>query len=157
MEKDKAVLHLGIFAALNGLSLGSIFLYYSLLSIVKTFLITACTFGTMSLYGYSTRTDLTSVGSFCCMGLVGLIITSLVSLIFPSPALDFAVSLIGVGIFTVLTAYDTQKLKSIYYVMNGNTIRAGNIAIYGALTLYLDFINLFTMLLHFFGVKKNED
>jgi len=74
-----------------------------------------------------------------------------------SAALDFAVSLIGVGIFTVLTAYDTQKLKSIYYAMNGTVARASNIAVYGSLALYLDFINLFTMLLHFFGIRRNDD
>ena len=148
---------LGIFAALNGLSLGSIFLVYTTASIAKTFFITASTFGAMSLYGYSTKKDLTGLGSFAYMGLIGLIIASLVNIFLRSPALDFTVSFIGVGVFTILIAYDTQKLKSIYYAMNGTTARAGNIAIYGALTLYLDFINLFTMLLHFCGVRKSDD
>jgi len=157
MDKRQAMLHLGIFAALNGLSLGSIFLVYTTVSIVKTFFITASTFGAMSLYGYSTKKDLTALGSFVYMGLIGLIIASLINLFLRSAALDFVVSFIGVGIFTVLTAYDTQKLKSIYYTMNGTSARASNIAVYGALTLYLDFINLFTMLLHFFGVRKSDD
>jgi FtsH-binding integral membrane protein len=111
----------------------------------------------MSLYGYSTKKDLTALGSFVYMGLIGLIIASLINLFLRSAALDFVVSFIGVGIFTALTAYDTQKLKSIYYTMNGTTARASNIAVCGALTLYLDFINLFTMLLHFVGVRKSDD
>lgn len=157
MSKEQAIFHLGTFAALNGLSLSSIFLVYTTASIAKTFFITASTFGVMSLYGYSTKKDLTSLGSFAYMGLIGLVIASLINLFLRSPALDFAVSFIGVGVFTILTAYDTQKLKSIYYAINGNTARAGNIAIYGALTLYLDFINLFIMLLHFFGIKRSDD
>jgi FtsH-binding integral membrane protein len=157
MDRQQAMLHLGIFAALNGLSLGSIFLVYTVASIAKTFFITASTFGAMSLYGYTTKKDLTSLGSFAYMGLIGLVIASLINLFLRSAALDFTVSFIGVGIFTLLTAYDTQKLKSIYYGMNGSAARAGNIAVYGALTLYLDFINLFTILLHFVGVRKNDD
>jgi len=157
MNRQQATLHLGIFAALNGLSLGSIFLVYTAASIAKTFFITASTFGAMSLYGYTTKKDLTSLGSFAYMGLIGLVIASLINLFLRSAALDFTVSFIGVGIFTLLTAYDTQKLKGIYYAMNGTAARAGNIAVYGALTLYLDFINLFTMLLHFVGVRKNDD
>lgn len=157
MDRQQAMLHLGIFAALNGLSFGSIFLVYTSANIAKTFFITASTFGAMSIYGYSTKKDLTGLGSFAYMGLIGLIIASLVNIFLRSPALDFTVSFIGVGVFTILIAYDTQKLKSIYYAMNGTTARAGNIAIYGALTLYLDFINLFTMLLHFCGVRKSDD
>jgi len=157
MGREQAMLHLGIFAALNGLSLGSIFLVYTAASIAKTFFITAATFGAMSLYGYSTKKDLTAVGSFAYMGLIGLIIASLVNLFLHSAAIDFTISFIGVGVFTLLTAYDTQKLKNIYYTMNGTAARASNIAVYGALTLYLDFINLFTMLLHFVGVRKNDD
>ena len=157
MDRAQAMLHLGIFAALNGLSLGSIFLVYTTASIAKTFFITASTFGAMSIYGHTTRKDLTSLGLFAYMGLIGLVIASLINIFLRSAALDFAVSFIGVGIFTVLTAWDTQKLKSIYYAMNGNTARAGNIAVYGALTLYLDFINLFIMLLHFFGIRRSDD
>jgi FtsH-binding integral membrane protein len=157
MSREQATLYLGIFTALNGLSLGSIFLVYTTASIAKTFFITSSTFGTMSLYGYNTKRDLTSLGSFAYMGLIGLVIAGLINLFLHSPALDFAVSFIGVGIFTILTAFDTQKLKSIYYGMNGTTARTGNIAVYGALTLYLDFINLFTILLHFFGNRKGDD
>ena len=157
MDRTQAMLHLGIFAALNGLSLGSIFLVYTTASIAKTFFITASIFGAMSIYGHTTRKDLTSLGSFAYMGLIGLVIASLINIFLRSAALDFAVSFIGVGVFIILTAYDTQKLKSIYYAMNGNTARAGNIAVYGALTLYMDFINLFIMLLHFFGIRRNDD
>ena len=157
MDRTQAMLHLGIFAALNGLSLGSIFLLYTSASIVKTFFITASTFGAMSIYGHTTKKNLTALGSFAYMGLIGLVIAGLINLFLRSAALDFAVSFIGVGIFTMLTAWDTQKLKSIYYAMNGNTARAGNIAVYGALTLYLDFINLFIMLLHFFGIRRSDD
>ncbi len=114
MNRQQAMLHLGIFAALNGLSLGSIFLVYTAASIAKTFFITASTFGAMSLYGYTTKKDLTSLGSFAYMGLIGLVIASLINLFLRSAALDFTVSFIGVGIFTLLTAYDTQKLKGIY-------------------------------------------
>jgi FtsH-binding integral membrane protein len=111
----------------------------------------------MSIYGHTTKKDLTAAGSFVYMGLIGLVIASLINIFLRSAALDFAVSFIGVGVFTILTAYDTQKLKSIYYAMNGNTARANNIAVYGALTLYLDFINLFIMLLHFFGIRRSDD
>ena len=157
MDRAQAMLHLGIFAAINGLSLGSIFLVYTTASIAKTFFITASTFGAMSLYGYSTKKDFTSLGSFVYMGLIGLVLASLINIFLRSAALDFAVSFIGVGVFTILTAWNTQKLKSIYYAMNGNTARAGNIAVYGALTLYLDFINLFIMLLHFFGIRRSDN
>jgi len=157
MDRTQAMLHLGIFAALNGLSLGSIFLIYTSASIVKTFFITASTFGVMSIYGHTTKKDLTAAGSFAYMGLIGLVIASLINIFLRSAALDFAISFIGVGVFTILTAWDTQKLKSIYYAMNGNTARASNIAIYGALTLYLDFINLFIMLLHFVGIRRSDD
>jgi FtsH-binding integral membrane protein len=121
MDKERAMLHLGIFATLNGLSLGSIFLVYTAASIAKTFFITASTFGAMSIYGHTTKKDLTAAGSFAYMGLIGLVIASLINIFLRSAALDFAVSFIGVGVFTILTAYDTQKLKSIYYAMNGNT------------------------------------
>ena len=110
MNKQQAMLHLGIFATLNGLSFGYIFLIYTSASIAKTFFITASTFGVMSIYGYTTKKDLTAAGSFVYMGLIGLIIASLINIFLRSAALDFAVSFIGVGIFTILTAYDTQKL-----------------------------------------------
>ena len=156
MTTQQARFHLATFAALNGMSLGVIFLIFTKLSIVKTFLLTSATFGGMSLYGYTTKKDLTSIASFVYMGLIGLIIVSLVNLFLRSSSLDFAISLIGIAIFTVLTAFDTQKLKTLYYTMHGNNLRASNIAVYGALTLYLDFINLFTFLLHFLGHKKED-
>ena len=156
MSPDQAMMHLGIFAALNGLSIGSIFLIYTSASIVKTLLITASMFGAMSIYGNNTRRDLTSLGSFAYMGVIGLIIASLVNIFMQSPALEFAIAFVGVIAFTILTAYDMQKLKSLYYSMHGNGLRSGNISIYGALTLYLDFINLFIRLLHFLGVKKRD-
>lgn len=158
MSKEQAILHLNVFAAINGLSLGYLFLIYTTASIAKTFFITSSTFGAMSLYGYTTRRDLTAFTSFIYMGLVGLVIASFINIFLRSSSLDFVMSFIGVGIFTALTAFDTQKLKSIYYSMNGNSLRATNISVYGALTLYLDFINLFTMLLHFIGIRrKGED
>lgn len=132
MDRRQVQLHLGIFAAFTGLSLGSIFLVYTSASIVKTFFITASTFGAMSIYGHTTKKDLTAVGSFAYMGLIGLVIASLINLFLRSAALDFAISFIGVGVFTIMTAWDTQKLKSIYYAMNGNTETANNIAVYGA-------------------------
>ena len=110
-------------------------------------------FGGMSLYGYSTEKDLTSMGSFLYMGLIGLIIASLVNIMLQSPAVEFALSFMGVGIFTGLIAYDTQKLKALYYQGADTNSKIGIMA---ALTLYLDFINLFIYLLRFFGVKRND-
>lgn len=123
-------------------------------SIAKTFFIYSSMFGGMSLYGYSTEKDLTSMGSFLYMGLIGLIIASLVNLMLQkSPAVEFALSFIGVGIFTGLVAYDTQKLKALYYQGADTNSKIGIMA---AFTLYLDFINLFVYLLRFFGVKRND-
>jgi FtsH-binding integral membrane protein len=110
-------------------------------------------FGGMSLYGYSTKKDLTSMGSFLFMGLIGLVIASLINILFRSPAIEFALSFLGVLIFTGLIAYDTQKLKSLYYQ---GTDTDGKIGIMAAFTLYLDFINLFIYLLRFFGEKIND-
>ena len=142
------------FAALMGLSLGSLGFIYTGASITKTFLICSGMFGGMSLYGYSTKKDLTSFGSFLFMGLLGLVLASVINFWFRSPAIEFVLSVIGVFIFTGLIAYDTQKLKSLYF--NGAT---GNdkLGIMGALTLYLDFINLFIYLLRFLGVRKSDE
>jgi FtsH-binding integral membrane protein len=142
------------FAALMGLSLGSLGFIYTGASITKTFLICSGMFGGMSLYGYSTKKDLTSFGSFLFMGLLGLVLASVINFWFRSPAIEFVLSVIGVFIFTGLIAYDTQKLKSLYF--NGAT---GNdkLGIMGALTLYLDFINLFIYLLRFLGVRKSNE
>ena len=143
-----------VYAALVGVSLASIFLVYSQQSITQVFFITAATFGAMSLYGYTTKRDLTGMGSFLFMGLIGIIIASVVNIFLASSALGFAISVIGVLIFTGLTAYDTQKIKEMYSVNDDGTV-AGRKAIMGALSLYLDFINLFLMLLRLFGQSRN--
>jgi hypothetical protein len=118
------------------------------------FFITAATFGAMSLWGYTTSRDLTGWGSFLFMGLIGIIIAMVVNIFLGSSALDFAISVIGVLVFTGLTAYDTQKIKEMYTVNDDGTV-AGRKAIMGALRLYLDFINLFLMLLRLFGQSRS--
>jgi FtsH-binding integral membrane protein len=142
-----------VYAGLVGLSLSSIFLVYTAGSIVQTFFVTAAAFGALSLYGYTTRRDLTGMGSFLIMGVFGLIIAMLVNLFLQSSALQFAISAIGVLVFSGLTAYDTQKIKEMYWE-GDDTLVAGRKAIMGALTLYLDFINLFTFLLQFLGNRE---
>jgi uncharacterized protein len=142
-----------IFAALMGLSLSSIFLVYTTGSIVQTFFITAASFGALSLFGYTTKRDLTGWGSFLIMGVFGLIIAMIVNIFLASPALQFAISAIGVLVFAGLTAYDTQKIKEMYFE-GDDVLVAGRKAIMGALTLYLDFINLFTFLLSFLGNRE---
>ncbi len=142
-----------IFAALMGISLSSIFLVYTTQSIVQTFFITAAAFGGLSLWGYTTKRDLTGMGTFLFMGLIGLIIAMVVNIFLASPAMQFAISAIGVLIFAGLTAYDTQKIKEMYFE-GDEVLVAGRKAIMGALTLYLDFINLFTFLLSFLGNRE---
>ncbi|MFP3545186.1 Bax inhibitor-1/YccA family protein [Rhizobium sp. SIMBA_035] len=142
-----------IYAALVGLSLSSLLLIYTGQSVVQTFFITAASFGALSLYGYSTKRDLSAMGSFLVMGLFGLIIASVVNIFLGSSALQFAISVIGVLIFAGLTAYDTQRIKEMYYEADGAEVM-GRKAIMGALTLYLDFINLFMFLLQFMGNRK---
>lgn len=142
------------FAAIMGLSMASIFLVYTGASIAKTFFITSATFGAMSLYGYTTKKDLTGWGSFLIMGVIGLVIASVVNLFLQSSGLGFVISFIGVLVFTGLIAYDTQKLKQVYYMTAGNAEAAGKAAITGALSLYLDFINLFVSLLRFVGERR---
>jgi FtsH-binding integral membrane protein len=142
-----------IYAAAVGLSLATIFLVYTAQSITQVFFITAATFGAMSLWGYTTKRDLTGMGSFLFMGLIGLIVASIVGFFWQSTALQFAISVVGVLVFTGLTAYDTQKIKEMYYVGDDGTV-AGKKAIMGALSLYLDFINLFLMLLRLFGDRR---
>lgn len=142
------------YSALMGLSLSSIFLVYTGESIARTFFITAASFGALSLYGYTTKTDLTAFGKFLFIGLIGLVIASLVNLFFPSGAMTFVISVVGVFIFAGLTAYDTQKIKEMYFdSMDGET--ASKMSIMGALTLYLDFINLFMFLLQFLGNRDD--
>jgi len=144
------------YSGLMGLSLAGIFLIYTHTSIALTFFITAATFLSMSLYGYTTKTSLAKMGSFLIMGLFGVIIASVVNMFMHSGPLQFAISIIGVIVFTGLTAYDTQRIKEQYdYVSGSDGQMIGKTAIMGALTLYLDFINLFLMLLQFFGNRRN--
>jgi len=142
-----------VYAGLLGLSLASIFLVYTGASITRVFFISAATFGAMSLYGYTTQRDLTGVGSFMFMGLIGIVIAMLVNVFLRSSGLDWAISVIGVLIFVGLTAYDTQRIKEMYSPMDDGTV-AGRKAVMGALSLYLDFINLFLMLLRLFGDRR---
>jgi len=143
-----------IYAVLMGLSSTAIFLAFSNESIARVFFITAGTFGGMSLYGYLTKSNLSSVGSFMMMGLVGLIIASLVNLFLKSSGLQFALSIIGIIVFTGLTAFDTQRIRQMYDQFSANEEWAGKAAIWGALTLYLDFINIFLSLLNLFGDRR---
>lgn len=142
------------FAAVMGLSLTSIFLTYTGTSIARVFFITAGTFGAMSIYGYTTKRDLSGFGSFLMMGVIGLIIASLVNIFLQSSALQFAVSVIGVLVFTGLTAYDTQKIKHMYYQLQASGEVMAKAAITGALTLYLDFINIFISLMQLLGERR---
>ena len=141
------------FAAIMGLSLANIFLLYTGASITRVFFITAGTFAGMSLFGYTTKRDLSGMGSFLMMGLIGIIIASVVNIFLASSALHFIISVIGVLVFVGLTAYDTQKIKSMYLEADASEVVAKK-AIMGALTLYLDFINLFVMLLRLFGERR---
>jgi len=142
------------YAALVGASLASILIAYTGASVAMTFFVTAGTFGAMSLYGYTTKRDLTGFGSFLFMGLIGLILASLANFFFKSPVMDFVISVIGVLIFTGLTAWDTQKIKNTYYAVGGDVAVVGKAAIMGALALYLDFLNIFLFLLRFLGNRR---
>jgi uncharacterized protein len=142
-----------LYAALVGASLASIFLVYAHGSIAQVFFITAATFGGLSLYGYTTKSDLSGWGSFLIMGVIGIIIASIVNIWLASGALTFAISVIGVLVFSGLTAYDTQQIKEMYYEGDSELV-AGQKAIMGALRLYLDFLNLFLMMLSLFGNRE---
>ena len=142
-----------VYAALVGMSLAALGLIYTGASIARTFFVCSAMFGGMSLYGYSTGKDLTGLGSFLFMGLIGLLLTSVINIFLQSSAVEYALSVIGVVIFTGLIAYDTQKLKHIYYSGHDTSSKVG---IMGAFTLYLDFINLFVFLMRFLGVKRND-
>ncbi len=143
------------FAVVMGLSLTTIFLTYTGTSIARVFFITASTFGAMSFYGYTTQRDLTKLGSFLIMGVIGIIIASLVNIFLQSSALQFALSIISVLVFTGLTAYDTQKLKAMHAMAAHDEDMSKKIAVLGALALYLDFINLFLLLLRIFGKGRD--
>ena len=155
LSTAKAQTAFWIFAALMGASLSSIFVIYTGTSITRVFFITAGTFGAMSIYGYSTKKDLTKLGSFCMMGLFGIIIASIVNIFMGSEKTYFVISIIGVLVFVGLTAYDTQKIKNMYLMSaGGSSASLSKQAIYAALTLYLDFINLFIFLLRLFGQRR---
>lgn len=153
MSVNSAQTVLWIYAAVMGMSLSYLGLIYTGQSLAKTFFITSSVFGVMSLYGYTTGKDLTSLGSFLIMGLIGLLIVSLINLFLNSSAIEYATSFIGVGIFMGLTAWDTQKLKVMYFSSGGGEL-GQKMAIMGACSLYLDFINLFLYLLRFLGDRK---
>jgi len=142
-----------LYAGLLGVALSSIFLQYTGVSITRVFFISAASFGALSLYGYTTQRDLSPFGAFLIMGLIGIVIASLVNIFLASSALSFAISVIGVLVFAGLTAWDTQKIKEMYNVYDNGTV-AGRKAVMGALTLYLDFINLFLMMLRLFGDRR---
>jgi len=141
------------FAAVMGLSLSSIFIVYAGMSIAKIFFITAAAFGSLSLWGYTTKKDISGWGSFLFMGLIGIIIATVVNWWLASPLMHFFVSIIGVLVFAGLTAYDTQKIRNMYYTYQDGTM-AKKGAIMGALSLYLDFINMFLFLLRLFGNRN---
>jgi hypothetical protein len=142
-----------IFSGIMGLSLASLFIEFTHSSIARVFFITSGTFAAMSLYGYTTKRDLTKLGGFLFMGLIGIIIASIVNIFIGSSALQFAISVIGVLIFVGLTAYDTQTIKNMYYAGDSESTGSKK-ALMGALRLYLDFINLFILLLQLFGQRR---
>lgn len=156
LSGSAASLMFAAYSALTGLTLSSIFFVYSAASIFQAFIVTGGMFGAMSIYGMVTKRDLTGMGSFMFMGLIGIVIASLVNMFVQSSAMSFVISVIGVLVFTGLTAYDTQKLKYMGEAMplgDGTAIRRGTIL--GALTLYLDFINLFLIMLRLFGGSRD--
>lgn len=144
------------FAVTMGISISSIFLVFTGMSIVQTFLVTAIAFAGLSLWGYTTKKDISGWGSFLIMGVIGLLVASIVNIFLGSPAVMFAISAIGVLIFAGLTAYDTQKIKTDYiaHAQHGDAEWLGKSAIMGALNLYLDFINMFMFLLQFMGNRE---
>ena len=153
MSVSAAQITFWVFASIMGLSLASVFIEFTHTSIARVFFITSGTFAAMSIYGYTTKKDLTKLGGFLFMGLIGIIIASLVNLFIGSSALQFAISVIGVIVFVGLTAYDTQNIKNAYYAGDSNEVGSKK-ALLGALKLYLDFINLFILLLQLFGQRR---
>ena len=153
MSVSSAQITFWIFSSIMGLSLASLFIEFTGASIARVFFITSGTFAAMSLYGYTTKRDLTRLGGFLFMGLIGIIIASLVNWFIQSSALQFAISIIGVLVFVGLTAYDTQSIKNMYYAGDSENVGSKK-ALMGALRLYLDFINLFILLLQLFGQRR---
>ncbi len=155
MQPATARLVFFAFAAVMGLSMSSIFLVFTGQSIAQTFFISAASFGALSLWGYTTKRDISGWGSFLFMGMIGIVIAMIVNIFLGSPAVQFAISTLGVLIFAGLTAYDTQRLKNTYDFVANDAVAAGRASIIGALQLYLDFINLFMFLLQFMGNNRN--
>jgi uncharacterized protein len=154
MSVGAAQIAFWLFAAVMGASLSSIFLRYTATSITQVFFVTAAAFGALSIYGYTTKKDLSGWGSFLIMGVFGIIIAAIVNIFLQSSALQFAISVIGVLVFAGLTAYDTQRIKDGYYEVMNDAAAMSKGAIMGALSLYLDFINMFTSLLSLFGSRE---
>jgi uncharacterized protein len=154
LQATTAVMMFFIYSALNGLTLSAIFLAYTSASIANTFFVTAGTFGAMSLYGYTTKRDLTSWGSFLFMGLIGIILASVVNIFLKSEAIYWVITYAGVLVFVGLTAYDTQQIKAMALQGFGDEETERKGAVIGALRLYLDFVNLFLMLLNIFGRRR---
>jgi FtsH-binding integral membrane protein len=154
MSVGTAQLAFWLFAAVMGVSLSSIFLVFNLGSIAQIFFITAASFGALSLYGYTTKKDLSGWGSFLIMGLVGIVIAAVLNLFIQNDMLRFVIAAVGVLVFAGLTAYDTQQIKDNYYAVMGDAAAMTKGAIMGALNLYLDFINLFISLLQLFGSRE---
>jgi FtsH-binding integral membrane protein len=153
LSSSAAQLCFWVYATLMGVSLSTIGLVYTGNSIASAFVVTAVTFGSMSLWGYTTKRDLTGMGAFAMMALFGIIIASVVNIFLQSGMMSFIISCISVIVFTVLTAYDTQKIRDMYFEVAHDTELAGKAAVMGALTLYLDFINIFLSLLNLFGQR----
>jgi len=151
---SQAKFFLWTFSALMGLGLAPIFLLYTNASIARAFFVTASLFGAMSLYGYTTKKDLTAMGSFLIMGLFGIIIASVVNLFLGSSGMSFAISALSVIIFTGLTAYDIQAIKAIYFQVGGNSEATSKAATMGAMSLYINFVNIFISLLQLFGNRR---
>jgi len=145
-----------LFAGLMGASFSTLLIRYAGASVVQVFFITAAAFGSLSLWGYTTQRSISGIGSFLMMGLIGLIVASLVNIFLASSAIQFAISGIGVLIFAGLTAYDTQKLKEIYLLGESDPDGTARASISGALTLYLDFVNMFQFLLSLFGTSRSQ-
>lgn len=160
MSSRQALMALFLYAAAMGLSLSTIFLTFTTVEIVKAFMTTSIMFLSASIYGYSTKKDLTAIGSFMMMMLIGLVVASLLNLIFKSSISDLLISCAFVVIFTIMTAYDTQKLKDIYHSSNAQRSSENHenkVAVFGAMRLYLDFINIFISLLHIMrGMRGND-
>jgi hypothetical protein len=155
ISRGAAQISFWLYAALVGLSLSGIFLIYTGESIARVFVVSAATYGATSIYGYTTRSDLSRLGSFLFMGLIGIMIAGLVNLLLGSTALQLVTSVIGVAVFTGLTAYDTQRIRAIYSAEEDDVI-AGKKAIMGALVLYLDFLNVFLLLLRLLGNRRRN-